>query len=556
MDNRNRRSTLCFSVSLILFLTVYMGAPHASAGSLDHPTADSNVQDSLPSEIQIFYKKHGRGAALTAGATMMYNLTSRVKNGPLLFDSKRRGSTLSFRLETKILNGEGLQRVLAILRNGDSVAVTVPPQFAHGLAGDDAQGVPVNASISYEIEVVDVLHSDLSEVLLNAIESGGVKAGETVLSDLERVGFKDTFASKESLDWLGGVYGYRYSNFPVAEEVLKWNVRLYAQSAQAEFSLARLYFAYGHRVEASSHTSKALVLDPKFEPALKLYERLSSSDAVPTIADQVQTLLRLAPAYSGPTAGRKPINLQYLAEMSSKYFEGVHEEDEEELAKIVASFRKVVAVYNSDLSNRAIASLKKRQSLEGQMQASLQAEITRQNESVGRGIESQLTTPIALEFIGLGGEKVDLTDMRGKVVVLFFGATWSAYSQKTLEILQRVYEKRHQDGLEVIGVYMDSQIDSNSSGASVTGSPDPATQVAAYVKAHKVRWPVYHDGFGELGPLGQKFKVDTLPKVFILDQRGMFIEMIDTEPERIESSVSTLLDPERGSQKSALSRVQ
>ncbi|WP_373047737.1 TlpA disulfide reductase family protein [Vulgatibacter sp.] len=55
----------------------------------------------------------------------------------------------------------------------------------------------------------------------------------------------------------------------------------------------------------------------------------------------------------------------------------------------------------------------------------------------------------------LGGERLKLSEMQGKVVILSFWATWCAPCKQELPVLQKLLEKYGKDGLEVLAVNID-----------------------------------------------------------------------------------------------------
>ena len=68
------------------------------------------------------------------------------------------------------------------------------------------------------------------------------------------------------------------------------------------------------------------------------------------------------------------------------------------------------------------------------------------------------TTPAqALNLVTptLNGQIFDLEKMRGKVVVVNFGAEWCTTRLAEMAILDEVYRERHSEGLEIIGISID-----------------------------------------------------------------------------------------------------
>jgi peroxiredoxin len=113
----------------------------------------------------------------------------------------------------------------------------------------------------------------------------------------------------------------------------------------------------------------------------------------------------------------------------------------------------------------------------------------------------------------INGKKVNLSEFRGKVVVLNFWATWCGPCRAEMPSLNNLYNEYKDKGLVVLAVSMDT-------------SEKP---VKSFVKELKLAFPVLMDkdkavSFDEYAVLG-------LPTTFLIDKNGGVIEKIMGEKE-------------------------
>lgn len=102
------------------------------------------------------------------------------------------------------------------------------------------------------------------------------------------------------------------------------------------------------------------------------------------------------------------------------------------------------------------------------------------------------------------GDHIALADLKGKVVLVKFWATWCGPCAMSTPHVQALYEKRKNKGLEVIGVALEN---------------DDGKQIPDYVREMGVTYPV-----GMADPpedVGGWMKPSTgIPTVFLVDRKG------------------------------------
>jgi thiol-disulfide isomerase/thioredoxin len=106
-------------------------------------------------------------------------------------------------------------------------------------------------------------------------------------------------------------------------------------------------------------------------------------------------------------------------------------------------------------------------------------------------------------YTPLGSDRpARLKDLRGKVVVVYFWAVWCVPCKAETKRLAELYDKHHDDGLEVIAVSLDEKEE----------------LVPKFVRVKKIKWPQW------VGEAARRFAadwgVDTLPVEFVIDRRG------------------------------------
>jgi peroxiredoxin len=105
-----------------------------------------------------------------------------------------------------------------------------------------------------------------------------------------------------------------------------------------------------------------------------------------------------------------------------------------------------------------------------------------------------------MKFTAVDGQKVDLAQMRGKVVLVDFWETGCGGCIKEMPFVKAAYDKFHAQGLEIIGISGDTDKD----------------KLNRFVKEKNLPWPEWMDN-----KIAPDFGVDTLPQIFLLDKRGV-----------------------------------
>jgi peroxiredoxin len=135
----------------------------------------------------------------------------------------------------------------------------------------------------------------------------------------------------------------------------------------------------------------------------------------------------------------------------------------------------------------------------------------------------------AFELKGLGGGTVRLEDLRGKVALVDFWATFCEPCRESMPELQALYARRKGQGFTVLGVSMDAY----------------PGEVGAFVKALKVDYPIALDPENRTrAPWG----VRGLPTAVLLDREGRirrrWLGTDESAAREMEEAVAALLKEE------------
>ena len=99
-----------------------------------------------------------------------------------------------------------------------------------------------------------------------------------------------------------------------------------------------------------------------------------------------------------------------------------------------------------------------------------------QTESIGK--------PFDLEFANaINGKPISMKDLKGKVVVIDFWATWCGPCVAEMPKMKELYAKYQDQGVEFIGVSLDQPKEQ--------GGLD---SLKKFVKEHEIAWPQYYQG--------------------------------------------------------------
>ena len=143
--------------------------------------------------------------------------------------------------------------------------------------------------------------------------------------------------------------------------------------------------------------------------------------------------------------------------------------------------------------------------LVGSLAALVHAETLQQRMSrQGLGVAQKPLAPIEFELPDLAGKKVKLSSLKGKVVFLNFWATWCGPCRSEMPSMQRMYEKLHKEGLEILAV--DLQEDKG--------------QVQSFARELALNFPILLDS---TGAVGAQYNARAIPTTYLFSRAGFII---------------------------------
>lgn len=116
--------------------------------------------------------------------------------------------------------------------------------------------------------------------------------------------------------------------------------------------------------------------------------------------------------------------------------------------------------------------------------------------------------PIELSFKATDGTEVDLSKMRGKVVLIDFWATWCGPCVAEIPNVVKTYKALHGKGFEIVGISFDQDKD----------------KLDKMTKEKEMPWPQYFDGEGWKNKFGTQFGIDSIPRMWLVDKKGMVVD--------------------------------
>lgn len=126
----------------------------------------------------------------------------------------------------------------------------------------------------------------------------------------------------------------------------------------------------------------------------------------------------------------------------------------------------------------------------------------RQAEGVGKTFELAFTDHLT-------GKPISMDELRGKVVVIDFWATWCGPCIAEMPKMKELYAKYKDQGVEFIGVSLDQPADRGGDKA-----------LTKYCEENGITWPQYYQGNYWQSEFSVSWGINAIPALFIVDKEG------------------------------------
>jgi thiol-disulfide isomerase/thioredoxin len=116
--------------------------------------------------------------------------------------------------------------------------------------------------------------------------------------------------------------------------------------------------------------------------------------------------------------------------------------------------------------------------------------------------------PLELTFTeATSGNEISMKDLKGKVVVLDFWATWCGPCVAEMPKMKSLYAEYKDKGVEFIGVSLDQK-------------EGGLEKLKDFVHKEGITWPQYFQGDGWNSKFSMSWGINSIPAVFVVDQEG------------------------------------
>jgi len=122
--------------------------------------------------------------------------------------------------------------------------------------------------------------------------------------------------------------------------------------------------------------------------------------------------------------------------------------------------------------------------------------------------------PYPPNYLETQSESLNLSELRGKVVILDFWATWCPPCRKGIPDLVELKEEYKDKDFEIVGISLDA----------ITRGGATVNDVVPFMKEYKINYPIVRGNENLVYSFGN---INSIPTLFILDKEGKVIERFE-----------------------------
>ena len=150
--------------------------------------------------------------------------------------------------------------------------------------------------------------------------------------------------------------------------------------------------------------------------------------------------------------------------------------------------------------------------------------------------------PLEMTFTAADGRAVDLKNLRGKVVLVDFWATWCGPCKEEIPNVKKVYAAYHDKGFEVVGISLENgRLIPQDTPEQIAGKLETAKKILTdFTAENAMPWPQYFDGKFWKNDISTQYDINAIPAMFLLDQDGKVVSTSARGP-TLEKEVKRLL---------------
>jgi len=252
----------------------------------------------------------------------------------------------------------------------------------------------------------------------------------------------------------------------------------------------KLPLLFSERWQELLRTSTTSLLDPNFTAELDEVMAKAKSPKLKADAAFFKTIVELQTGQGGPEAILKTVE---------KFIQLAPQDERGAMLLLAIANQLEGSPKQAELFKRVIADYPQSKIAETARVVLLK------KESVGK--------PFDLEFTdAIKGTPISMKDLRGKVVVVDFWATWCGPCLDEMPRMKELYARYHDQGVEFIGVSLDY--------AKEEGGLD---KLKEYVARREIPWPQYYQGKGWESPFSSSWGIEAIPAVFVVGPDGKLV---------------------------------